>query len=395
MQRLELGQREREERRVGRVRLRGRDHLCRRGALAQALGELRSHRHRRSDLLRVPPAHFQPLQPLVDLVGRQLPGQRRQPEPPGRDLKPVAVAQVGQPAQQRDRLLVRREMRMDRSVRAELGEPQDRVFDLALGEQRLQLVTQPRRGKVADEPHLDRPAGEPRRVLVHPEAVPVLIADRAEDASGVVDEREVVEHADRPRLEIAPPAEGIDEPAEVGALERDRHRVDREVAAEQVLPDRGVLDGRQRGRSVVELGARGDDVDALVIAVEDDRRPELLVRAHAAAERVGQRLRERDRIALDCDVDVEAALAEQDVADGSADEVDALERLGHGGDRLEHGLQALEPRQLGGQHRPGLDGRRRLLAQRPQEVAAGDDAGDLLVAEHGDAVVSAREQALH
>ena len=49
--------------------------------------------------------------------------------------------------------------------------------------------------------------------------------------------------------------------------------------------------------------------------------------AHAAAELVGERLRERDRVALDRDVDVEAPLAEQDVAHGAADEVDALERL--------------------------------------------------------------------
>ena len=183
-------------------------------------------------------------------------------------------------------------------------------------------------------------------MLVHPEAVPVLIADRAEDASGVVDEREVVEHADRPRLEIAPPAEGIDEPAEVGALERDRHRVDREIAPEEVLADRGVLDGRQRRRRVVELGARGDDVDALVLAVEDDRRAELVMRAHTPAERVRQRLRKCDRVALDGDVDVEAALAEQDVAHRPADEVDAFVRLRDGGHRLEDRLQPLEPREL-------------------------------------------------
>ena len=107
---------------------------------------------------------------------------------------------------------------MDRPVGAELGKPQDRVLDLALLQQRDELVTQPRRGEVADEPHLDRPAREPHRVLVHPEAVAVLVADRAEDPRRVVDEREVVQDADPPRLEVAPPAEGVDEPSEVVAL---------------------------------------------------------------------------------------------------------------------------------------------------------------------------------
>ena len=81
----------------------------------------------------------------------------------------------------------------------------------------------------------------------------------------------------------------------------------------------------------------------LAVAVEHDRGAELLVRAHAPAERVGKRLRERDGVALDRDVHVEALLAEQDVAHGAADEVDALERLRHGGDRVEDRLQPLEP----------------------------------------------------
>jgi hypothetical protein len=70
------------------------------------------------------------------------------------------------------------------------------------------------------------------------------------------------------------------------------------------------------------------------------------VRAHAAAEHLGQRRRQRDRVALDRDVDVEAPFPEQDVPDRAADEVDALERLGDRRDRLEDRLQALELCQL-------------------------------------------------
>ena len=50
------------------------------------------------------------------------------------------------------------------------------------------------------------------------------------------------------------------------------------------------------------------------------------MRCRAPVEHLRERVRERDRVALDGDVDVEALLAEQDVADRAADEVDAVRR---------------------------------------------------------------------
>jgi hypothetical protein len=193
-----------------------------------------------------------------------------------------------------------------------------------------------------------------------------------------------VEDAHGALLEVAATAEGVDEPAEVFALQRDGHRVDREVAPEEVLADGRVLDGRQGGRLLVELGAGGDDVDPLAGAVEDDGGAEALVRVRAAAERLRERLAERDRVALDGDVDVEAALSEQDVAYRAADQVDALVPLGHGGDGVESRPQPLESGQLRGEARrlPLL-----LAAGRPEaaeHVAPGDDAEDAPLAEHGD-----------
>ena len=52
----------------------------------------------------------------------------------------------------------------------------------------------------------------------------------------------------------------------------------------------------------------------------DDRGPEAAVGGHLAA----QAARELDRVALHGEVDVEALAAEQEIADGAADEVDAL-----------------------------------------------------------------------
>ena len=284
------------------------------------------------------------------------------------------LVQPSHPPEQLDGLVVRGEVRVDRGARAELGEPEDRRSGVALLEQRDELVPQPGRREVADEPHLDRSARQALGVVVHPEPVPALVADRAEDPGRVVDEREVVEDADRLRLQVAPPAERVDQPPEVLALQGHGHRVDREVAAEEVLADRRVLDARERGRRVVELRPRRDDVDSLVLAVEDDRGAELPVRPHPPVERIGEAPRELDRVALDRDVDVEVRLAEQDVPHRPADEIDAVVGLADRGDRLEGALEVLEPRELGGQARLDLGLGRRLLPERAQDVAARDDA---------------------
>ena len=69
---------------------------------------------------------------------------------------------------------------------------------------------------------------------------------------------------------------------------------------------------------------------AVGVVGHDDGRAELLVRAHVALEPRGQVLGEGDAVALDGDVDVEARLAEQQVADGAADEVHAAHAGGHG-----------------------------------------------------------------
>jgi hypothetical protein len=77
----------------------------------------------------------------------------------------------------------------------------------------------------------------------------------------------------------------------------------------------------------------------LGVAVRDDRRPELVVRRRAAAELLGECVRECDRVSLDGDVDVEALLAEQDVADRPADQVDARCPLAQCADRRHDGRE--------------------------------------------------------
>ena len=111
---------------------------------------------------------------------------------------------------------------MDRPVDPELGEPAHGVVHARLGEQRLQLVAEPRGRELADEVHLDARPCEREGVRIHREAVAVLVADRPEDPGRVVDEGQVVEDADDAVLEVAETAEIVDEAAEVLALQGTR-----------------------------------------------------------------------------------------------------------------------------------------------------------------------------
>ena len=227
-------------------------------------------------------------------------------------------------------------------------------------------------------------------MLLEPEPVARLVADPAEDPRGVVDERQVVEDAEQARLEVGPPAEGVDQPPEVGGLQRRRHRIDREVAAEEVLAQAGALDRRQRRGRVVELGARRHDVDARIVPVRHDCGAEPLVRRGAAVERVGERPRELDRVALDRDVDVEALLAEQDVPHRAADEVDALRAVAERRDGLEQRAEALEAGELVREALGRLVACRLDPFERAQQVGASHDADERAVAEHRDAPVLQR-----
>jgi hypothetical protein len=212
---------------------------------------------------------------------------------------------------------------------------------VALLQQRDQFVPQPCAGEVANVAGSDALTGDPDGIVVHAEAVAVLVADRAEDARGVVDERAVVKDADAPRLEVDAPAERVDELADGGALERDGHRVDREVAAVKIVVDRPGCDGGQNSGRVVRLTARRDDVNALVVTVEDNGCPEHAVRPDAAVELLCKLVRETDRVPFDDNVDVEVRLVEQDVADRAADEVDAVVRVADGRDGVQHRREAL------------------------------------------------------
>ena len=127
-------------------------------------------------------------------------------------------------------------------------------------------------------------------------------------------------------LEVGAAAVGVDQPRL--AAQRDRHRVDREVAAGEVGLDR-LGRARPRGSAPglrVGLGAGGGDVD--LVAVE--ARPWRCAKRSCSTASAPSARGERRGVALDDEVEVGAPAAEQQVAHGAADQVDGLARRRRG-----------------------------------------------------------------
>ncbi len=150
---------------------------------------------------------------------------------------------------------------MDLAGHPQLEQPSQRPLDVFLTEKGDELVAQADAGEVPHKVHIHAALCETLRLLVHAETVAVLVAHRPEDPGGVLDEAQIVEHADDPVSQVAEPAKEIDHRAEFLSAQGDGHGVDGEVSPEQVLTDGSVFHAGQRGRMVVELGTGGGDID--------------------------------------------------------------------------------------------------------------------------------------
>ncbi len=209
---------------------------------------------------------------------------------------------------------------MYRRQRAEAGQASQHALRLGLTEGALQFVADP---GAADPPQVGDVAAEPaQRLRLEAEAKPRFVAGAAEDAGRVVLEAPLVQDAKQSRLEVGLPAERVDKCAALVARQRQRHRVHREVAPEQVVGEGAGADGRQGAGASVGLGAGGGDVEAEVGALQRGRAEGCV----DGAARVGQALHgasgESGGVSLQRQVDVEGGASQKEVADAAADEVD-------------------------------------------------------------------------
>ena len=105
------------------------------------------------------------------------------------------------------------------------------------------------------------------------------------------------------------------------------------------------------------------------------------------AQRAGECVGKRDRISLHGDVDVEALLAEEEVADRASDEVDAVGALAQLTDRIGDAAQAPARPKLVTDALDDFGGLCRNSLERAEKIGAAHHADELVGAQHGDATV--------
>ncbi len=225
-------------------------------------------------------------QPVPPAVLRQQP-ERAPGEPPVRDA----------------------ERRMNRSIETQRVQALEGGDGIALLREQPQLVAD---ACAADR--RQRAAVDQRsRVGVDGEAQAAGVAGQAEHARRVVDEARFVEHA-QAAARAGPPA--LQEPSQAAVGERQRDRVDGEIAPQQILLEaRRDHVGQRAGMGV---GLAPGPRDVVAEAVEGHGRgPEPVV----DAQRPSERPREGQRVSLDHQVEVVGRAAEQQIAHGAADQV--------------------------------------------------------------------------
>jgi hypothetical protein len=220
----------------------------------------------------------------------------------------------------RHELGIRVELRMQRAVDLEVAHPLDPTRRIRLAQQVHELVADAGAGDGRERLGGHGLPREALRLGVELEAEPGGVADCTQQPGRVVEEAAVVEHADRGHRHVGHAAAGVVEVADVVAGEPDRHRVDREVAAREVLGERRGRYPRQLAGRVVGLLPRAREVVGPDRG-HDGRRAEALVLPRLAPKPVGDRARGRASIALDGDVHVVRVGPAQEVAHGAADEI--------------------------------------------------------------------------
>ena len=151
-----------------------------------------------------------------------------------------------------------------------------------------------------------------------------------------------MEHAQPARVEVLA---GVRGPDQLAVRQVQRDRVDGEVAAFEVLAQRGAeLHLGQRPRPLVALPARAGQVERRPVEAHGGG-PEALVRDDATAGAA----RDRHRVALDDEVELVRIDTKEEVADGAADHVDGVLAVeGGDGGRAAETLQEIHLGHLGG-----------------------------------------------
>lgn len=101
-----------------------------------------------------------------------------------------------------------------------------------------------------------------------PEPEAILVSEGAEDPGRIVDKTAVMQDAYESAADVALAAERVMNTALIGAAERNRDRIDRKVAATQVLVEPPEPDMGEKPWGRIRLGPGPGQVDLFLPAIE-------------------------------------------------------------------------------------------------------------------------------
>ena len=136
-----------------------------------------------------------------------------------------------------------------------------------------------------------------------------------------------MQHADNPILQVPLRREKIDQAAEFARVQIDGQGVDRKIAPKQIQFDGAHFDIRQGRRRTIIFHPRRGDIDFEPVRENHDRRAEFFVQMQADPMFPGIRLRKRNAVALDHDVDILVGAVEKQIAHETAHDIGLVSQL--------------------------------------------------------------------
>ena len=215
---------------------------------------------------------------------------------------------------------VRVELGMQRAVDLEVAHPLDPRGRVGLAQQVHELVADAGAGHGREGVGRHRLSGQALGLRIELEPEPGRVAHRAQQARGVVLEAALVEHAHDALLQVGDAPARVVQMAEVVPGQAQRHRVDGEVAAAEVLVQRRGLHTRQLTGGVVGLPPRAREVVG-ALPVSTVAVPKRSYSRAPLPEPVGHGARRRARVSLDRDVHVDRIRPAQQVAHAATHQI--------------------------------------------------------------------------
>ena len=153
------------------------------------------------------------------------------------------------------------------------------------------------------------------------ETEPLFKPDRSEDASGIVLKTAFMQHADHTRPKIALSPIGVEQLPERGAIQLNRHRIDREIPPGEILFDRRWLNRRQESGLGIGLSPGGRDIHLESVWKREPRGREPFKYRQPSPVSICHQPSKANPVAFHSQIKIPGLPLQQEIADNSTDEI--------------------------------------------------------------------------